>query len=355
MLEKFEPRFSFFRFSANERAAALLLIFLGLLGALTPYWLRYFWPDEPVNTQISAELQAEMDDWIARSEARADSLAAAREAARQAKYASFRQNRYPSSRTYDKRTSSRRSGRRDRYATEVDLAIPLPTLGSLDPNSADSASLKRLGVPVAIVRRWYKFRESGATFVRRADISKLYGMRDSTFERIAPYFLPDEQIVAPASTGRRGRSAEARPQTAAIAAEAPTPLVEVNNATAGELVAVRGIGDYYAKRILDYRDALGGFTSLEQVAATPGLREGAFERFADQLTVDPNELVPLKLNLADQGRLRRHPFIDRADARVLVDYRNNNGPYRSLDDVYATVAVDSATVRRLAPYLNFEY
>jgi len=349
MRERPEPRWNFFRFTANERTAALTLVLVGIIGACSPYWLPLLWSEPDFDTAISPELQAEMDDWIARSEAKADSI----EQARQQRFASFRQNKYPRKEGRSSRpdwAAERASRQQAALAVDVDASIPLPAEQSLNPNTVDSFTLKRLAVPVRIVRRWYKFRAAGATFVRRTDISKLYGLPDTTYSRIAPYFLDDDQLAAelPGNAPAVVQTSSDNP-----AAQASEPL-EVNRASEEELLAIRGIGPYYATRILEEREALGGFLSLDQLASTRGFREGAFDGLRDKLAVDPSAVTLLLINSADAPRLAKHPYIDWDDAKVLVAYRDNHGPYRRIDDLYETIAVDSATVRRIAPYLSFE-
>ena len=358
MLDRPRSLLSFLHFSRNQRTALLALVLISVVGTLSPYWMPLVWEKEPINTTLTEEQIAAMEDWIARSEALEDSIRRAREA----KYASFRQNRWDndkprSTRTNWRQRSAERKAERQRaaLAVDIDLSVPLPAPGSLNPNTADSTQLKRIGVPIKIVQRWYKFRAAGATFVRRQDIAKLYGLPDSTYNRIAPFFLNDQALKESLEGSKPvSPSEEQNRKFASSQVDEPDVLVEVNTATAEDLVAVRGIGPYYAKRILEYRDKLGGFTSMTQVAQTPGFREDAFDKFAASLTVDPAELKLLAINHLTVRQLVKHPYINWEDAEVIVANRRNHGPYKTLDDLYATIAVDSATVERLAPYLTFD-
>jgi len=68
-------------------------------------------------------------------------------------------------------------------------------------------------------------------------------------------------------------------------------MVDLNQATAEELEALPGIGPVLAQRIVSYREEQGGFHSLEELAAVPGISRSAYERLADRLTITLPEMV----------------------------------------------------------------
>ena len=327
-----------FALTRAERSYGIFVLAIGCITMTAPYWLPSFLPEpEPIAyaTDVYAE---EVTVWLAAVEARKDSVAAARAARRAAFDRRFERG---SPREYEER--KRRQPKRERrgsYTPAIDYTVPLPAFETLDPNNVDSTTLFRLGVPRFIALRWLKFRERGGTFVRRADIAKLYDLEDSTFQRISDYFLDGE--------GLQPGFEEPRPRGVR-----ETVVVEVNSATAEELKRVRGIGDYYANAIIKYRDRLGGFTSVAQIAETPRLRDSSFRAVRASLQVDPVAVDILDVNRWDTKRLARHPYLTYAQARTLVDYRRNHGAYASASDLYETVVLDSATVRRLLPYMEF--
>lgn len=61
--------------------------------------------------------------------------------------------------------------------------------------------------------------------------------------------------------------------------------VNVNKASAEELVTVRGIGPVIAKRIIDYRAANGAFKSLEELAQVNGIGKAKYEKMKEQLSL----------------------------------------------------------------------
>ncbi len=65
----------------------------------------------------------------------------------------------------------------------------------------------------------------------------------------------------------------------------PTVAVNVNKATAEELIKVRGIGPVMAKRIIEHRDKNGVFKSIDDLAQVQGVGGNKLKRIQDQVTV----------------------------------------------------------------------
>lgn len=67
----------------------------------------------------------------------------------------------------------------------------------------------------------------------------------------------------------------------------PTPSgpINLNTATLEDLEWLPGIGPSLAQRIIDYRDAHGAFTSIEQVMNVSGIGSGKFDGIRDLIVV----------------------------------------------------------------------
>lgn len=63
------------------------------------------------------------------------------------------------------------------------------------------------------------------------------------------------------------------------------PLLDVNTASQAELVALPGIGDITAERIVRYRDEFGPFTSIDQLLRVKGISKKKLEQLKALITI----------------------------------------------------------------------
>lgn len=73
-------------------------------------------------------------------------------------------------------------------------------------------------------------------------------------------------------------------------------VVELNSADTTALKMVPGIGSVFAKRIIKYRDLLGGFYSVEQLGEVYGIDEDRYEAMKSWFSVDPSVISHLFVN-----------------------------------------------------------
>lgn len=133
-------------------------------------------------------------------------------------------------------------------------------------------------------------------------------------------------------------------------------MVEVNTADSSRLVQVRGIGPAFARSIVRYRDRLGGFHSLDQLADVPILRDkpDAVAELKGRLLLDTLMVRRLPINTMSVEDLGRHPCAGWKVAKALVAYRQHHGPFRTVADIKGCVLITDSVYRKLAPYLTLE-
>ncbi len=62
--------------------------------------------------------------------------------------------------------------------------------------------------------------------------------------------------------------------------------VNINKATLADLMTLRGIGEAKAKSIIEYREANGTFSSIEELKNITGIKDGVLDKIRDSITVD---------------------------------------------------------------------
>lgn len=224
-------------------------------------------------------------------------------------------------------------------------------LTEFDPNTADSTQLLQLGLQPWQVRSLYRYRARGGVFRRPSDFARLYGLTAGQYRALAPYIrisadyrLAAEVYARPEADGPLLRDTLRYP----VKLKA-TERVALNTADTTLLKRVPGIGSYYARRIVSYRQRLGGYVSVSQLAEIEGMPAEAMAYF----TVDASHIQRLRINELTLAQLRRHPYIDYLQARDICDYRRLKGPIASLAQLRLLHAFSEAALERLRPYIEF--
>lgn len=169
-----------------------------------------------------------------------------------------------------------------RLAEEEDRrSRPLAPGERLDPNRADDVELDRLpGVGPALARAIVRDREERGPFRSLDDLVRVPGVGAATLARIGEHLTLEGggsgAGAGVAAGGSRGASGGI-----------PAPRVDVNRATAGELVSLPGIGPALAGRIVDHRSRQGPFGVLEDLLAVPGIGPVLLERLRDRVNLGP--------------------------------------------------------------------
>ena len=102
-------------------------------------------------------------------------------------------------------------------------------------------------------------------------------------------------------------------------------MVDVNTADTTAFVALPGIGSKLALRIVNFRDKLGGFYSVDQIAEIYGLPDSSFQRIKHLLKLDNPSIKKININTASKDEMKLHPYFKWNLANAIVEYRNQHG------------------------------
>ena len=227
------------------------------------------------------------------------------------------------------------------------------TLHPFDPNTADSATLVRLGLTPRLARRICRYRAAGGRFRHARDLARIYGMDTAALRRLRPY------IRIAAAPGANPSFRKPRPLEKSHYAYTPYPSrklprgrqLDLNAADSAELLRVPGVGPYFARRIVRYRQRLGGFVSPEQLREIPNLPDSVQTWF--RVTAEKAQR-PLRLNTATFRELLRHPYLNYEQVKAIVNYRERQGALQTLQELSLSEAFSAADLERLTPYVSFE-
>jgi competence protein ComEA len=227
-------------------------------------------------------------------------------------------------------------------------------LFEFDPNKISEKEWRRLGLPDRTIHTIINYISKGGQFRKPEDLQKIYGLPANDYRLLKPY-VRIESAADHSSYNRRWNDSAQHAQTSSnphIERKPDIPMVELNSADTSDLIRLRGIGSKLATRIINFRDKLGGFVSIDQVGETYGLRDSVFQAIKPFLILGDREVKKININTADANTLKSHPYIPWADANAIVAYRVQHGPFSKVDDINKIPALNADQIKRLIPYLS---
>jgi competence protein ComEA len=146
-------------------------------------------------------------------------------------------------------------------------------------------------------------------------------------------------------------------------------VVNIDSATAGELVRLPRVGPGLAKTILADRSAHGPFRSLAGLDRVPGIGPALLKVIAPHVTFSgvagsgtqcseasaPLPLcpaAPLNINTATVAELDALPGVGPAKAATILQYRTEHGPFAVVDDLARVPGFGLRAVTRLRDQLS---
>ena len=225
-----------------------------------------------------------------------------------------------------------------------------PELFPFDPNTADSTQLLRLGLQPWQVRNIYKYRAAGGIYREPSDFARLYGLTLKQYRQLEPYIRISEDYQPAARFISKDVTMEERDTMRYPVKLQPQERIVLNTADTAQLRKVPGIGHYFARKIVEYRERLGGYVSVQQLLEIEDFPDTAVNYF---IIPDDTQLRKLNLNRLSLNELKRHPYISFYQAQAIVDYRRLHGPLESLQQLSLSRDFPPEAIRRLAPYVEF--
>ena len=201
-----------------------------------------------------------------------------------------------------------------------DMASSAVRLFDFDPNTLDSGGFVALGLKPFVAKNIVNYRNKGGRFRRADDFARVYGLLPADFTRLKPYIhIADTKENK--SDLQTIQSIDKQTENASRKVE-DNIVVELNTADTAALRQLHGIGNYYARQIVYYRD------KLLEIKNFP---VQTFERIKNNLTVDPDLIKKINVNWATVEKLNRHPYLNFYQSKAIFELRKKQ-KLQSIDD-----------------------
>ncbi len=224
---------------------------------------------------------------------------------------------------------------------------PKGELFYFDPNTLSVEGWVKLGVREKTAITIQKYISKGGKFYKPEDISKIWGLHEDEVKRLLPYVkIPPKPSSYPASYTNTDPSKTYEKPIRKI------ENVDINLADTSAFIALPGIGSKLANRIIAFRDKLGGFYKIDQVAETYALPDSTFQKIKSYLVISNSSIQKLNINSATVDELKAHPYIRYNLANAIVQYRSQHGNFLAVTDIKKIMIVTDDIFNKAESYLT---
>lgn len=159
---------------------------------------------------------------------------------------------------------------------------------------------------------------------------------------------------APAEPAKQASKAPAKSAKQASNHPLKAYRLDINAADSADFDMLPGIGPYFARKMVEYREQLGGYSFPEQLMDIYRFDEERYDKIKDLISLE-SPSTPFPLWTASADSLRLHPYIRTASiARSIVFFRKHNPPEKCNVQELEKAGIISAEIAAKLARCNIE-
>ena len=227
-----------------------------------------------------------------------------------------------------------------------------------NPNEANTIDWKSVGMNEGQINSINKYLKNGGVFKKNADVEKMYVIDKSQYEKMQPYLvIPKSDNSEKSILGTGVEVTKGTVKTEVRYAKGKNYVldsfsIELNTTDTIQLKRIRGIGSYYARQIIYYREKLGGFYSTVQLYEVERMREETVIKILPYVRVDASMVKKIHINSDIAAKMVKHPYITWNMAITIQDHRDFSRKFKSVHELVKKGLLNEELYSKLAPYLE---
>ncbi len=227
--------------------------------------------------------------------------------------------------------------------TDTTSAATKIELFEFDPNTLDAEGWKRLSIPDKTIKTILNYRNKGGKFYKPEDVRKIWGLQKNDADRIVPFAK-----ISTSSNSFQQNNFNKKISTTIKNIK----VLDINTATAEDLMQIPSIGRSLPYRIINFREKLGGFFDLNQLKQTWGMTDSIYQIIIPFLKTQSSTIKKININTANEYEMSRTSFISKEIAKAIIMYRNQHGLFQNVEDIKKIVFINEETFLKISPYLT---
>mgnify|MGYP000072943250 FL=1 len=229
----------------------------------------------------------------------------------------------------------------------IDIAFKKPKVFPFNPNFLTDFKGYTLGMSTEEIDRLLAFRKENKWINSVEDFKKVTKVSDSLLNKISPYFKFPDWVTNPKLKNKYVKKRFKEKKF--------TQKIDLNLATQGQLEGVNGIGKAFSKRIIEYRNKLGGFTNDIQLYQVYGLDFQVANSILKEFTVKtPKEIIKMNLNSISASDIATIPSISFDLAKRIWEFRILNEGIKSFSELENIEGLTKRKLQGIQLYLKLE-
>ena len=208
-----------------------------------------------------------------------------------------------------------------------------------------------LGMTNEEIDRLLQYRKEDKWINSTADFKRVTGVSDSLLNELSPYFKFPDWVTNPKP---RNNFKDFKSEKGF--SEKPfTQKIDLNKATEEQLQQISGIGEALSKRIVSYREKLGGFSNDIQLYSVYGLEPAVVQRTLNVFAVKtPKHISMMNVNTASASDISTIPGISFEMAKKIWEYRRLREKITSIQELDKIEGMTERKLQLIQLYLSVD-
>lgn len=205
-------------------------------------------------------------------------------------------------------------------------------LFNFDPNKIDSAHALLLGIPPKQINTLMHFRAKGGVFYRKEDLGRWYGLKPELLEKLLPFVIIEN--IQPThsrphffsnNTGYPYKRADAYTPKKYIKMGSPKWTIDINEADEAEWLVKTHLPKTVVQSVFHYKQYLGGFHSIFQVAKVYGLSDSSFQVLKPHLVLGKNISSKWEANFMNFEQWKSLGIFQDKEVKQILNFKKEHG------------------------------
>jgi DNA uptake protein ComE-like DNA-binding protein len=228
------------------------------------------------------------------------------------------------------------------------LATKKDTIYPFNPNFISDYKGYKLGMSIQEIDRLHQYRAQNKYVNSAAEFQKVTLVSNAVLQKISPYFKFPEWVYAKQEKSNKTF------QVFAPREKKEVIVKDINLATKEDLIAVYGIGEKLADKILIEKEKFGGFVSMEQFQFIWGISPEAIQDLQKRFVIkNTNSITKIAINDLSIKELSKFPYFNYSLAKEIVIYRTMNNGIKEIPDLTKIKGMPNEKIKIIALYLEF--